>query len=526
MNLLFVLMPLLLQSGIIKESFRIAEAEPRHHQVHLRAAMASDGRFAVAWVDSLQLPDHFELDIFIRFFDREGNPLNDAYKITKLMDTTTWIYHPCLEMDSLGNAALIWADNRAWSGEDTGYIRFQSFGPDGSPLIPAQTLYDIGLGPYSRIGLSLANNGEFAVAVGMRFPERGYCIGVQRFDLDGVPIPPPFPAHDSLPDSLPGHFTYPQVSLNDAGDIVVTWLHFIDTPHMFPCFQVFDAQDESILPWEPLGHRLDDGGEECGACRPEPHWLDNDRFVVFYSDYCAPRPTVFIPVLGRVFSNRGLTRHPIRTVMWGDSTGVVSNYRGSFRTAVLPNDSFAYTHTRSYYDYPDTSNPWKPRTWEHGAGFLGEVINNEPTRRTNLFEYTPAWGADTVNSNFGNWTHVQPSAVACCDDRIVWVYSRLNTDTIFEAFAIITDWDMGVGVVESPIQTESPIRLSASLNRLSYDVPDEASLTLYSSDGRRVLTETIKGEGIWQAPKLPSGVYFARVKDNSASARAKLVILH
>ncbi len=90
---------------------------------------------------------------------------------------------------------------------------------------------------------------------------------------------------------------------------------------------------------------------------------------------------------------------------------------------------------------------------------------------------------------------------------------------------MITDWDMGIGVVESPIQTASPIRLSASLNRLSYDVPGEASLTLYSADGRRVLEETIKGEGIWQAPSLPSGVYFARVEAGTSRRTQKVVLI-
>ncbi|MEA3312362.1 MAG: T9SS type A sorting domain-containing protein, partial [candidate division WOR-3 bacterium] len=60
----------------------------------------------------------------------------------------------------------------------------------------------------------------------------------------------------------------------------------------------------------------------------------------------------------------------------------------------------------------------------------------------------------------------------------------------------------------------------------SGSVTGEAKLTLYSADGRRILKETIQGKGIWEAPKLPSGVYFARVKSESASARAKLVILH
>jgi hypothetical protein len=85
-----------------------------------------------------------------------------------------------------------------------------------------------------------------------------------------------------------------------------------------------------------------------------------------------------------------------------------------------------------------------------------------------------------------------------------------------------------VAITEQPVR-ESVIRLEASLNRLFYDVSGsvtgEAKLTLYSADGRRILEETIQGKGVWDAPPLPQGVYFARVKDNSASATAKVVIL-
>ncbi|TKJ43490.1 hypothetical protein CEE36_03920 [candidate division TA06 bacterium B3_TA06] len=121
------------------------------------------------------------------------------------------------------------------------------------------------------------------------------------------------------------------------------------------------------------------------------------------------------------------------------------------------------------------------------------------------------------------------AAVAVCEDRIVWVYSRLNTDTIFEAFALITDWDMGVGISESSPEPASPIKLEASLNRLSYDVPGEARLTLYSADGRKVLTETIQGKGIWTpsppSSHLPSGVYFARVEGDASSKTQKVVLI-
>ncbi|MEA3311948.1 MAG: T9SS type A sorting domain-containing protein [candidate division WOR-3 bacterium] len=519
MNLLFILMPLLLQSGIIKEPFRIAESEPKHHQVSLRAAMAPDGYFAILWRDSLPINNHHnsELELFVRFFDRDGDPLGDAYKIAKLTDTTTWVYHPCLAMDSAGNAILLWVDNKTTSDKNLSNIRFQRFAPDGSSVGFAQTLVpQTWLAGPRPIGLGLANNGEFAVTWAKVV---GREIWVQRFNREGYPKNRAFLAHDDLSDTGDFSFNYPQVALNDAGDLVVTWLEV----GRYPRFQVFDAADESILPWEPMGYLVNE--DSSSGCRVEPYWLDNDRFVLFWIDKAWPWYLV-----GRVFADRGLTRYPICRLVH-DSLGCTwVDPAGPFAVAMSSDERFAETHTRSYVDRPDTSDPSKKRWWDHGAGILGYIQDNEPIRRTTLFEYTPPWGADTVNSLINNRPHVQPSAVGACDDRIVWVYSRLNTDTIFEAYALITDWDMGVGVAESPIQTESPIQLSASLNRLFYDVSGsvtgEAKLTLYSVDGRKVLTETIKGKGIWDAPALlPAGVYFARVVTENLSARSKVVVV-
>jgi len=525
MKFLFVLIPLLLNGGVLKEPFRIAQAELDHHQACLRAAIASDGRFAVAWVDSLFHNDSPELnesdmEFFVRFFDRDGIPLTEAYKIAKLADTN-YIYGPCLDMDTLGNTVLVWSEGTRYL-ENT-YTRFQIFAPDGNPMDSARIMCSGGAGWSSRLGLSIANNGEFAVVCPTRFPEHGYGLWVQRFDLEGVPKDSAFLAHDTGDIN----FKYPQVALNDAGDLVVTWLHAIESGKMYPRFQVFDANDESVLPWEPFGHPLDDGDDVAGACRPEPHWLDNDRFVVFYSDYMAPRPTAAFPFLGRVFSDKGLSAHSIKTLMWGDTLwSMGADPKGQFCTAVSLDERFAYTHTRTYCDFPDTAEPWKMRLWEHAAGILGEVVNNEPWRRTTLFEYTPSWGADTVNSFLDNWGHAQAPAVACNDEQIVWVYTRFNPDTIFEAYVLITDWDMGIGVMESPIHTASPIKLETSLNRLSYDLPGKAQLTLYSADGRLIFQEPIEGKGTWVAPiGFPSGVYFARVEGESATANRKLVVL-
>jgi len=478
--------------------------------------MASDGHFAVAWVDYLQMdyPPH-ELELFIRFFDPDGSPLTDPYKITKVADTNR-IGGSHLDMDSSGSTVLLWTEH-PYPDPNEAFLRLQLFDTSGNPLGSPQTGHQGYVSWSNRsVAVSLNDQGEFAIAW-----DTGGAICARRYSFDSGPQGDPFVVHDDLPDDV--SCRYPGVALNDAGDLVVTWHEFRLPPNAtsYPRFQVFDAEDEPILGWEPMGHLVNE--DSLDGTRVEAYWLDNDRFVMFWKD-----PSGYPIIVGRVFSDRGLTRHPIRGLIWWDTLWLAHGGPvGWYSTAVAPNDSFAYTHTRSYSDRPDTSDPSKKRYWEHGGAILGYIQDNEPIRWTNLFEYTPPLGADTVNSDFNNWHHTQPPAVACCNDRIVWVYSRLNTDTIFEAFVMITDWNMGVGVEERPVFTQSPIQLEASLNRLSYDVPGEARLTLYSADGRRVLTETVEGQGVWNASAtLPQGVYFARVKNDGGSATGKVVVLH
>ncbi len=520
------LIALTLCGGVLVEPFRIAEAELGHHQTYPCAAMAPDGHFAVAWVDSIASghplnPEDLELELFIRFFDQDGNPMTDPYQIAKLADTN-WIYWSCLEMDTAGNAILLWVDRETQSAEEPSYVRFQRFAPDGSPVGSAHTLVArVLLGSQGKrpspIDLSLNNQSEFAVTwceVETSPPWGLSYVWVQRFDLEGYPEDQAFLPHD-VPGDAPLLFSFPRVALNDAGDVAVTWRDESGsgTVYVYQRFQVFDAADEPILSWRPRGHLLD---YEEGGSWAEPYWLDDDRFVAFWTKHLDQG----YGIVGEVFVHRGLTRYPVRLVVI-DSLASSWRWGGSgrkFSVAFSSDERFAETHKRLY-------RPQGGARWDHGGGVLGEIRDNEPWRLTTLFEYTPPWGKDTTWKDFLYCA----TAVAACDDRIVWVYTRPNLDTISEAWALITDWDMGVGVMESPIQTASPIRLEASLNRLSYDVSGsvtgEAKLTLYSADGRKVLEETIKGEGIWQAPKLPSGVYFARVKSESVSAISKVVIL-
>jgi hypothetical protein len=221
---------------------------------------------------------------------------------------------------------------------------------------------------------------------------------------------------------------------------------------MYPFYQVFDAYDKPVN-WAPFGHRLDNGDNRCGSCSPHPYWIDNDRFVTFWTDYTHVGPGGAPVLYGRIFSNRGQTPHEICAVSWGDSLEVAPNTEDPFSLDVSSLDKFAYTHERMYKIIDSSAIPRKAFRWTHDAGFLSEIVGNEPQRKTSLFEYTPAWDPDTVwcATRYAEICKLQKPAVACNDERIVWAYCRLNPDTVFEAYALVTDWNMGVGTGEKPI---------------------------------------------------------------------------
>jgi len=518
------LLALTLYGGVLVEPFRVAEHQPGHNQIYGCAAMASDGHFAVAWIDSIASGDPFnpndlEPELFIRFFDRDGDPMTEAYKITKLADTS-WISRPCLEMDTAGNTILLWADKPIWREDEpwyAWYVRFQRFAPDGSPVSSARTLVaHASLGRHTQtlpggekvakpspIDLSLNNNEEFVVTwceIESGPPILNY-VWVGRFDMEGYPENRPFLTCDA--ECVFSY--YPRVALNDAGDVAVTWRNPIwgDPDSTYQRFQVFDAADEPILSWRPWGHLLYE--QEGGGMNAQLFWLDNDRFVAFFRGLEG-----FLEA--RVFAHRGLASYPPCLLVNDPNASATREKR--FSVALSSDGQFAETHLRhsKLHEEPDC-------LWWRPGGIIGEIRDKEVWRRTNLFDYTAPFGKDTT------FKTIFVPAVGACDNRIVWVYPHSTPDSLCEAWVLISDWDMGVGISESPVQTASPIKLEAFLNRLAYDVPGEALLTLYSADGRRVLEETIKGEGIWQAPSLPSGVYFARVEDGSFSATQKLILV-
>ncbi|GAH79217.1 unnamed protein product, partial [marine sediment metagenome] len=247
----------------------------------------------------------------------------------------------------------------------------------------------------------------------------------------------------------------------------------------------------------------------------EPYWLDDERFVAFWVKYLfGGWPYA---VAGEVFTHRGLARYPIRTVvvdtqayMWMGSGG-----ERDFSVAFSSDERFAETHVRGYYH----EDPWC--VWDHGGGVLGEIRDNEPWRRTTLFDYTPALGGNDTT-----WAYAlcSTTTVAACDDRIVWVYTRPNPDSILEAWALITDWDMGVGVVEQPIVEKPPdwevtTSIGSQIVLRYQDRPDGFRASIFDASGRKVdelKSPAQNGTLTWGENHSP-GVYFIVLKSAGAT---------
>lgn len=525
------LITLTMFGGVLVESFPVAQAEPEHHQIMVRAAMAPDGRFAVAWIDSMfnpeSTPNYADFELFIRFFEPDGTPLTEPQRIVKVADSNRLYWHH-LDMDSAGNAVLLWAETTNEWGHDP-HILFQLYDRDGTlkDTTLTVTTYANVMGINMPIGLDCNRKGEFAVTwIAL---DVGEWIWIKRFAADGTPQGDSFLVHDEFSEGYVTHFRFPQVALNDSGDLVVTWLKAFGSFENFPKYQVFDAQDVSVLPWEPEGHRVhyetDDG------TRSEVHWLDDDRFVIFWAERSLDDNSE--PLRGRVFSDRGLTPHPMRNLVsdfyWIDSLSTVKaqwgGRNGWFSTAVSPDEGFALTHTRSYVVINDSSFD----AWYHQAGALGSVIDNTPVRLTSLFEYSPPYEEDTAGKDFN--FNVQPPAVAVCDDRIVWVYTRYNPDTIFEAWVLITDWDMGEGVAESLVPRASDKWQVTSIGSeivLRYsDYPDGFQARVFDPSGRvvdMVNSPNPSGTITWGDGFNP-GVYFIRSITDKPSTSHKVVLV-
>ncbi|NLI97897.1 T9SS type A sorting domain-containing protein [bacterium] len=505
---------LFLFTGILVEPFKIAEPESEHHQRKVSAAMAPDGRFAVAWIDSTTIgADKYwsKQDVFVRFFGKEGSPLTPAQKIIKLADTTRMPY-VSLCVDSSGNYVLALQESPV-QYSDSDFVRIGFFDKDGS-MLTIQTAFLAPLTYLTRcLDISCNTQGNFALTYG------GGNIWVRRFLADGTPSGETFLAHADFGDSIT-HFRYPSIAMNDTGDIVVSWLKYLHTDNAWPYFQVFDSKDSSAIPWEPGGHLFFEADTEY-TTRPEVRWLDNDRFVAFWIDHFHTWT-----LKGRIFSKKGAEPHSIQNLV-EDNTGdsifaAWANPAGNYMTAVN-SERYVAAYPRIHVRKSDNV------MWVHAAGSRGEIVGDEPLPSTGVFEISPPFGPDTLLD-----ANPQTPAVACNDDRIVWVYPRMEPDGLFKVYAVVTDWNM-VGISEpvtpatppphvTHLEIANPIGSSITL-RYS-NCPNGFSASVYDASGRKIdelSTPNQSGVLVWGSSQRP-GVYFIVPQVEKASP-SKVVLV-
>jgi len=92
------------------------------------------------------------------------------------------------------------------------------------------------------------------------------------------------------------------------------------------------------------------------------------------------------------------------------------------------------------------------------------------------------------------------------------------------------DDELSIPLIVSGIDEILPLRpqikLEANLNRLSYEAPGEAILSIYNSLGRKVESITVKGSGeVVLGKGMPSGVYFVRLQSRGFIVTKKTLVL-
>jgi hypothetical protein len=505
MFLLSVLSSILFQ-GFSVEPFRVGDAEPGHNQTGICSAIASDGRFAVAWHDdNTTVPPAFAGDVYVRFFEIAGSPLTPPIKIDK--DSAIYTTYPCLGIDTLGNAILIYEERYA----DYFTVKLQLFDRNGIPKGPANSVVQVNsLSAYKPLSLSVNKKGEFVVAWATDFLSTYSHIWLRRYSSDGTPSGEPFLAHDSTTDTT--HFQYPAVALNEEGDIAIAWSVFKTYDSLR--LQVIDSLNQPILPWEPMGRIV---LEESEKARPEIHWLDNDRFIIFSN---AKYPVGGLN--GTVFNDKGFTEHE-SAILFDDSIYTPSGPEGHYSTTFC-NERFAVNFNRLHYD--ESTAP--SRYWAHQGAVVGDIVNDKPMTAQGPFEYSSPLEGDTAN--YWNGGAVYHVTVSANENNLVWAYSRVEPDSTVKAYVTISDWNI-TGIDERSLKEAKGgfevlkgIGCEAVLRYEGF--PAGFRATVFDATGRKVdeiSTPNQSGVLFW-GPRQNRGIYFI-VPQDSKSRPTKIVLI-
>jgi hypothetical protein len=175
-------------------------------------AVDADGDFVVAWQNLQQ--DGSSYDIYTRRFDAAGDPRGGEFLVNQT--TAGSQTNASVATDAGGDFVI------AWVGESSGQVFARRFGAAGNALTDEFRVDALEGASVHEPSAAMDADGDFVVAWGSAdFAGSGaYDVYARRYTAAGAALGDPFVVHGQNPDTQQRH---PSVAMDDAGDFVVAF---------------------------------------------------------------------------------------------------------------------------------------------------------------------------------------------------------------------------------------------------------------------------------------------------------------
>ncbi len=183
------------------------------HQYSPAIAVDSRGNYVIVWRDSRYGGAPYV--IMMRRFDKFGNPLGSAIRVSENPSINTDEMSPDVAIDSAGNFVVVWQDSR------NGTIMAQRFDAEGNKIgtnFRADNSEGISTGQNSP-SVAMDPAGNFIIV--WRGYAGGYYIFAQMWDPKGNPIGNNFRADNNQGVSPQSS---PDIAVDSSGNFVVVWV--------------------------------------------------------------------------------------------------------------------------------------------------------------------------------------------------------------------------------------------------------------------------------------------------------------
>jgi hypothetical protein len=196
----------------LSSNFKVNDDAGTSDQGHPTIFADGFGNFILTWDDGRG----GNRDIHAQRYDSSGTPLGANFKVNDDSGTATQDY-PAIAADGTGNFIITWHDERN-ENED---IYAQRCDSSGTPLGANFKVNDDPGTTYQRNpAIALDGSGNFFITWQDWRNGIHWDVYVQRYDLSGTPLAFNFRVNDDIGYAVQ---QYPDVALDDDGNLVITW---------------------------------------------------------------------------------------------------------------------------------------------------------------------------------------------------------------------------------------------------------------------------------------------------------------